>query len=562
MKHFINFSLLICTAILLGACQTSELSSDLSSVATSEQTVKAPIRAIPVDVSSTYINPQAIMPQAISVDSGNLFGNGGFESGLEGWTGCESSAIEVSTDSYEDKQALKVNKGNCFYRSVEVSPGQELILSCYAKLLSGRAWTGMGLGFADSNWNTVGEGPSTVITGNSYQRYDVKATVPDKASYVSMWLYSDNDAVVDAISAAPSQPLSWAIGCGGNHSYDILAGLVVLEGGACMDQSLSAEDIAALKGRDYTYSCSVKNTGGYASMSIFLDGQPTSVVIPSSSSFQTVEVKGTAGINIGSGFVSLYGEGKSLTVDSCSLRTGLVEPPGNPRVEVRNFGADTLDVTSFEEFEVYIRNSGDVAFASVTASSDTLSCGTSAKDVDVNELISFVCAVPDLASGEELYSTVTVIATTADGVTVTAEDTVRLANSNYLQNGRFEELSNGFSSDWVAGCGGKADVVDGFYANEIRLTGGSCVDQQIENEIRNKTISLSCRTKNTGGYAAMSILDGDSGRVVATRVIPVADIYGLTSIVNLGVGTLNNPIVSLYSEGELFVDNCEFRIRG
>ncbi len=345
MKHFSIFSLLMCLLLFLSACQTSGLNSD--SIAT---TVKAPVRAIPVDVPAQYISQQDLATQLTPI--GNLFGNPGFEQGLNEWTACEAGGIKLSSDAYEGSNALEVINGNCFYKSVGVSPGQEYNLSCYVKILSGSQWTGMGLAFADNSWNTIGESQATVITGTDYARYDVKATAPANTTYASMWLYSDNNAVVDNCSLMPewSPPpppppppsagnllengnfvdlSNWATGCSGVVGTETSGG-VSLSNGACIDQSLSASDIAELQGQDYTYSCSVKNTGGYASMSIFLDGQPKSVEIPNNLIFETIELKGIAGNTISSGFVSLYGEGNALKVLSCSLTVDGDEPPPPP----------------------------------------------------------------------------------------------------------------------------------------------------------------------------------------------------------------------------------------
>jgi len=364
MKKAVFLSCVLFAAFVLNACQTTPISTPVT-------TGETPIRTSPVNVADKFISVQAIAPQAVDIDQGNLFDNGGFESGLAGWTGCEAGAIAESSDAYDGNKALKVNTGNCFYRSAEVSPGQDLVLSCYVRLQSGDGWTGMGLGFADASWTTIPGGPST-------QRYDVKATAPEATKYVSMWMYSDNPVVVDdcslmlEIEPPPPPPSSsenllessgfeqfplvtppvlsdWTAGCGGEISIVLNRSgsrkNMVLDNGACLDQSLSASDIAVLKGKDFVYSCLVRNTGDYASMSVFLDGQVYSVQLPSAinNASEVVEVEGSAASSISSGFVSLYAEGTSLLVDECSLTVDGGEPPPPPPS-----GDNLLDNGNFE----------------------------------------------------------------------------------------------------------------------------------------------------------------------------------------------------------------------
>ena len=137
MKKLCFIAGVLLAALLLNACQTTELSTG--------SVQQAPLRTSPVDVVSAYISPQAITPQDVDISQGNLFDNGGFEAGLAGWTGCDTGAIAESSDAYEGSKALKVTAGNCFYRSVEVSVAQELVLSCYVRLESGSGWTGIQL---------------------------------------------------------------------------------------------------------------------------------------------------------------------------------------------------------------------------------------------------------------------------------------------------------------------------------------------------------------------------------------------------------------------------------
>ena len=345
MKHFHIGVVAIVLAILLASCQTTNKGI------TTEAIQQTPIRTKRVDVHNTYIAAQAIVPQAIELEAGNLFDNGGFEAGLTGWEACAAGAIQLSTtDTNTGTNALKVNANNCFYRSVRVEAGQDLILSCYAKLTSGNAWTGMGMTFSNSEWVEVAQSPVALITGRGYKRHDVRATVPFNGYYASMWFYSENPALVDDCSLMleteppPPPPPSgenllenasfesysttnalneWTNDCGGNFD-SVEAGRTAkglrLSNGICIDQSLDAGDIASLQGQNYSYSCYTKNSsGGYASLSAFFDNQSFSKVIPASTEFVLTELTGIAPSPASSGFVSVYSE-SDIVIDDCELK--------------------------------------------------------------------------------------------------------------------------------------------------------------------------------------------------------------------------------------------------
>ena len=366
MQRRLALVALLLSLLLLSACQTTS-SIDIQPIN------QEPIRVNPVDVQETYINIQALEPQDHEITSGNLFANDGFESGLEGWTGCSAGAIKVSSDAYEGSGALEIIPNNCFYKSAEVSAGDNLILSCYAKITEGFSWTGMGLGFADSSWSTIDvDVPSTRITGINYARYDVKFTAPANSKYASMWFYSENKAVIDNCTLMLEQelppppsfstdnllnnggfeeiiptslegiPASWSIGCLNDNSpsaQDVISDFVRSrrEGalvrfrldGACLDQSLSASEISQLSGQAFTFSCYV-NVGTYASMSIFLDGQAISTSSSNNNrgNFDLLEINSVVPQDVSSIFVSLYGN--SALFDDCSLVVGNTRLPPPP----------------------------------------------------------------------------------------------------------------------------------------------------------------------------------------------------------------------------------------
>jgi len=90
---------------------------------------------------------------------------------------------------------------------------------------------------------------------------------------------------------------------------------------------LSAPEIAALAGKQYTFSCDPELVRGYAALTVFFNGQPTSKVIPTTTSGVRVELTATAPDNITSGFVSIYAD-DFLRIDDCILTINdLTNPP-------------------------------------------------------------------------------------------------------------------------------------------------------------------------------------------------------------------------------------------
>ena len=605
MRRVSIFIGLVCILIISSACQTA---TDLGDVSKVEQELQVPVRAIPEDVHAKYILPSgsnSLAPQAFS-RAGNLFTNGGFESGLEGWTGCSTGAIKTSTDGYQSGNALEVVPSNCFYTSTAIKPGDELTLSCFVKINSGSGWTGMGLGFADNVWNSVGEAGPTVITGSDYARYDVAATAPANSLYASMWLYSENPAVVDNCSLVvgtepPPPPPSgenllenagfgfrdfsipgvsgirdWSIGCGGSASiFDIrdvqndgARGASIREG-ACVDQALSASDVAEIRGNQVTLSCKVKSFG-YAAMTIFLDGVPTTKAIPNTELYQIVSVQANAG-DISNAFVSLYG-GDSLAVEFCDLRVG----SQIPLFSLILIGSQFRRGQPVGE-TVFIRlwNTGAQPLTNIRVTSDNIAdCNLSLDGLIVDEQYRYECSTGPLAPGESFITNLTVTAQNPNGETVTRNRSFQIQSpvgaGNLLDNSNFVNRdANNLPTEWNKGCGGSWGMVDARFGEVLELYGGACVDQALSAEeiqaLRGRNYEVSCSVKLIGsGYASMSVfLDG----VVNTKVIPsTTDPNSFERITLTGTAgsDISTGFISFYSEGNatsnLTLSSCSFNI--
>jgi len=116
MKKLVLLSGLL--LLLVTACQSTDIGSKITE----------PIRNTPINIFDTVIKVQALDALEVTVDSGNLFSNGGFESGLDSWGACDSDNISVTNKPYEGNNALSLEAGNCFYQSVEASVDQEFNL--------------------------------------------------------------------------------------------------------------------------------------------------------------------------------------------------------------------------------------------------------------------------------------------------------------------------------------------------------------------------------------------------------------------------------------------------
>jgi len=329
---------LILPVLLLQACGSSD--SDLQS--TDQPEARRPTSSIEIDVVRDNIVAAQVAPQAAAATA-NLFTNPGFENGISGWTECQPGAISASDNAYAGSGALEIQPDNCFFRSVTVSPGDEYALSCFIKLTEERAWTGMGMAFSRSNFETLREAPVAVATSGNYARLETTGTAPAGTSFLSMWIHSDHGALVDSCSLTLSgnadevAPIAaenllsnsdfaiaddqggaadWLAGCGGSVVSD--GSSLFLSDGACADQALSPEAVGGIENGEATFSCLVTEVNGYSDLSVFFDDtlQGVQVIQPEDKN-KVVELTVAAG-QIGNGFVSLYSDG-NLQVENCQL---------------------------------------------------------------------------------------------------------------------------------------------------------------------------------------------------------------------------------------------------
>jgi len=161
-----------------------------------------PVAVFPdVVIQQLASNTALVELAAANLGATELFSNGNFEQGTSGWFSCDGGQkLTTTADAFQGSNALQVAGGTCFYGTAQALPGDELVLTCAARVADATQWAGLGLGFASSEWKVIGEGPTSLVTSEKYARYSVRALAPEDTGYVSMWFYSESQAAVDSCS--------------------------------------------------------------------------------------------------------------------------------------------------------------------------------------------------------------------------------------------------------------------------------------------------------------------------------------------------------------------------
>lgn len=454
----------------------------------------------PVNVLEEYAIglAQDISSNTTPATDSNLLSNGGFETDLSNWRGCGAEKLSITSDAYQGESAVLLESGTCFYQSVSVEPGSDYTVSCYARVAEGSGWSGLGLGFSDKDWELIVDSTPSLVTGDRYQRYDVKGTAPANAEYATVWMYTDNDVVFDSCvllkdSIPPEPPsqqtlellddgefnivennelVNWSNPCGGEMTVELGAhgNELVLGAGACGSQAFSSTDIAALKNNRYSLSCEVLKTQNWGTFGVSIDGVDRVLSIPHSSDYQVVSTGGS--------------------VDD--ITTGAF---------VIHLRAGTNQVSEVEPMRV--RN-----------------CSLTVETTDTTE---------------------------------------QVQQTNYLSNGSFDDLAaNGNPDYWEKGCGGKWRSVPGTdNGNAVYLSEGACLNQFITPrfaaEESGNELTFSCSAKNDSGYADLTVfVDGVEHQVV----VPPTGNFETVSL-TVPAKEFSSVLAVLYSEGDSIFDNCE-----
>jgi len=343
MKFFSVFGCCVSVSMFLLGCDSSG-GLIVKAEEVSRPTESRPLSSTQINVFDDTIATAKHAPLVSPLGSTNLFHNPGFESGLDGWNSCASSPLTLTSDTYQGTQALEIRANDCVYQSVQIEAGGTYVLSCEVKLTSTKAWTGMGLVFANADYVSLLNAPIAQATAGEYTTLVTKGIAPKGTSFASMWVHSDHGALVDNCSLIleenqlPTIPdegnlldnssfgsidvegdlENWVSGCGGGvRSLDTS---VSLQDGACLDQSLNVVAIESIKNSDTKFGCYVTGSNGYSDLSVFIDGKlaATKPIPPTqSTTYVSVDVDATTASN---GFVTLYSD-DSLSVAACTLDT-------------------------------------------------------------------------------------------------------------------------------------------------------------------------------------------------------------------------------------------------
>jgi len=434
--------------------------------------VSEQITEVPNEVMA-QIARKAVDPQT-AASTENFLLNGSFEAGKTAWTDCElGKATTIVNDAQDGTRALRVADGNCFYQSIEITPGADLLLSCYAKvsdsLQSTGQWTGMGLGFSDSKWTTLSESPAAVITSSDYTRYDVRGKTPENAKHVSMWIYSETSSIVDncvltlaEIAVAPQtstdanllvnprfeqvsngMPDNWINHCRGAAVASSVQGYpqLVLDEGACVSQGLSSSTLSAMQGQAVELICNYEfSSNRYAEVIINLDGTDRVRRIDQNST-GSIDFQFTAPESLTTGFVSIYSEGEkdTLKIDECVLQLSdstdtIPEAEHAASIDVSNGleGWDYWYQGAPFDYAITVTNTGSQSLTDVSLSSNKIQdCQMDYFHLDAGETRTYICTNTTITN-DVFVHTVTATALDEYGQTVTDSDVSRNRNHGEL----------------------------------------------------------------------------------------------------------------------------------
>jgi Domain of unknown function (DUF1929) len=143
----------------------------------------------------------------------NLLRNPDFENFTsndpDNWVPCAPGALQPSSDAASGIKAVLIAQNrSCLYQSAQITAGQNLNLTCQAKLLQNQGWTGWGLSFYDAGFQKIGSAPTRRITSPNYEQYDTSATAPANAAYATAWAYTDGQMLLDQCSLTVADPAS------------------------------------------------------------------------------------------------------------------------------------------------------------------------------------------------------------------------------------------------------------------------------------------------------------------------------------------------------------------
>jgi Domain of unknown function (DUF1929)/Carbohydrate binding domain len=264
------------------------------------------------------------------------------------WVPCAPNTLQPSNDAANGLKAVLIAQNkSCLYQSARITPGQNLNLTCQAKLVQNLGWTGWGLSFYDANFQKIGSAPTRRITSTTYEQYDTNATAPTNAAYATVWAYSEGQMLLDQCNLSVSDPTNIGDllvngGFEGNLTNWSLCNDASLVSISSQAQSgtralrLAAngcayQDTELKPNHEYDLSCQAKVTGNrYTELSlVYMDANWKPIVRKgvqvTGSTYSSMSVRLVTPAGMVRSAVAMYSQSDEAFFDACTLKdTGLV----------------------------------------------------------------------------------------------------------------------------------------------------------------------------------------------------------------------------------------------
>jgi Domain of unknown function (DUF1929)/Carbohydrate binding domain len=263
------------------------------------------------------------------------------------WVPCAPNALQPSSDAASGLKAVLIAQNrSCLYQSAQITAGENLHLTCQAKLVQDQGWTGWGLSFYDASFQKIGDAPTRRITSLSYEQYDTSATAPANAAYATAWAYTEGQMLLDQCSLSIADPsvigdllingsfegnlTNWT-NCNDSSligiSNQAQAGTRALR----LAQNGCAYQNTELKpNHEYEFTCQTKITGNrYTEISlVYMDANWQTITRKgtqvSNGSYSSNIVRLVTPARMVRAAVALYSQSDEALIDACTVRdTGL-----------------------------------------------------------------------------------------------------------------------------------------------------------------------------------------------------------------------------------------------
>ena len=263
------------------------------------------------------------------------------------WVACTPDGLQASSDAASGLKAVLIANRSCLFQSARIAPGQDLNLTCKAKLLQNLGWTGWGLSFYDANFQKIGSAPTRRITSTNYEQYDTSATAPANAAYATAWAYSEGQMLLDQCGLTSADPSSigdllvnggfegnltnWT-NC--NDSSLISINMQAQTGARALrlaQNGCAYQDTELKPNHEYEFTCQAKITGNrYTEISlVYMDVNWKPItrkgVQVLSAAYSSASVRLVTPASMVRSAVALYSQSDEALFDACTLKdTGLV----------------------------------------------------------------------------------------------------------------------------------------------------------------------------------------------------------------------------------------------